>query len=256
MKKRHYILIAIFSYLFFALAKTPAATTISLLEKNINLPAKFYGVQGSIWNGQADAITIPSQPQIDNLKWTINPLSILLASLSADFEADIKNQKVSGHINVGASGSIEADNIHAQLQAKNLQKLLTLPMGELDGTFDISVDSLEWTGEGLPKTTGKITWNKAKLTLVEAVDLGQVNVDILPAKDDGINIIIKNKNGVLSVDGNIEVNNKKLFKLSIDFKTNKGASSNISQSLGMFAKRQSNGSYRFKQNGNLKQFGL
>jgi len=256
MKKRYYILIAVFSYLFFTIAQTPAATVISLLEKNITLPAKIYGVQGSIWNGQADTVTIPSQPPINNLKWSLKPLNFLLANLSADIEAEIKKQKVSGRINLGASGNIDAEDIHAQLNAKDIQDLLMLPLGELAGEFDISFDSLELANEGIPKATGQIVWNNAKLTLAETVDLGQITADILPAQDNGLNIIIKNKKGMLSIDGNIEVNNIKTYKLAIKFKPNKNANSNVTQSLAMFAKRQSDGSYSFKQNGNLKQLGL
>ncbi len=256
MKTRYYILIVIFSYLFFALAKTPAATIIDLVKKNTNFPAKIYGIQGSIWNGQADTLTIPSQPHINNLKWSLNPLSFLLARLSADIEADIKKQKVSGSISISASGNISADNIHAKLKAEDVQQLIMMPLGELAGQFNLSINSLEWTGEGLPKTTGQIIWDNAKLTLAETVDLGQVKVNILPMIDNGLNIIIKNKRGMLNIDGNIEINNKKQYKLAVDFKPNKNASSNVAQSLAMFAKRQSNGSYRLKQNGNLNQLGF
>lgn len=255
MKTRYYILIAIFSYLFFALAKTPASTVISLLEKNVNLPAKIYGIQGSIWNGQADTLTIPSQPQINNLKWSLNPFGFLLASLSADLEAEIKNQKVLGRISIGASGNIEAEDIHARLKAEDVQELISMPLGELAGVFDLSIESLEWTGEPIPKMTGQLVWNKAKLTLADAINLGDVNVNFLPMKDNGLNIIIKNKNGMLNIDGNIEVDNKKQYKLNIELKPEKNAG-NVAQSLGMFAKRQSNGSYSFKQNGNLVQLGF
>ena len=209
MKITHYILIAVFSYLFFALAKTPAATAFNLLEKNMDLPAKIYGIQGSIWNGRADTVTIPSQPQINNLKWSINPVSFLLARLSADIQANIKNQKVFGHISLTAGGNIEAKDIHAQLKAEDVQQLIMMPLGELAGEFKLSIESLEWTGQGLPKTTGQIIWSNAKLTLAETVNLGQVNVNILPMQNDGLNILIKNRNGMLNIDGNIEVNNKK-----------------------------------------------
>lgn len=256
MKTYHYILIAVFSYLFFALGKTPAITILSLLEKNIDMPAKFYGIQGSVWNGQMDTIIIPSQPQIDNFKWSINPLSFLLASFSADIEADIKAHKVSGNIGISISGNIYAEDIRAQLKAEDVQDLLMLPLGELAGDFELSIDSIEWANEGLPKTTGQISWNNAKLTLVETVDLGQVNAIILPMQDNGLKILIKNTNGMLGIDGSIEITGNKQYKLAIEFKPNNAASSSVTQSLAMFSKRQSNGSYRFNKSGNLNQLGF
>jgi general secretion pathway protein N len=255
MKQRYYVILALCSYLFFALASTPAAKVISLAQKNFNLPVKIYGVQGSIWNGQADNVLV-QQHRIDQLKWSINPASLLLASLSADIQASIKEQNVIGHINVNMSGDIHAEDLRAKLSAADIQQLVAMPFGELGGEFILNIQSLDWSGTGIPSTTATIKWRQAKLTLVDTVDLGQVLVNIKPDEKNGLSLEVKNKGGALSIDGSIALSDKKQYKLLLNFNPASNANSNIKQSLSMFAKKQSNGSYRFKQNGNLNQLGL
>jgi general secretion pathway protein N len=255
MKPHYYILIAVCSYLFFVLAGTPAAKVIALANNNFNLPVKFHGVQGSVWNGQIDSLTVNSQ-RIEQIQWSINPAALLLASLTADIQANIKNQRLTGRISVNMNGNIQAKDVHTKISAAEVQQLIAMPLGELGGDFSLNIESLHWQGAGLPATTATIKWRNAKLTLVDSVDLGQMLINIRPDDKGGLAINMSNSGGVISIDGTIQLSDKKQYTLLINFKPSSHAKDNIKQSLAMFARRQSNGSYRLKQNGNLSQFGL
>jgi hypothetical protein len=256
MKQRYYLIIALVSYLLFTLMNTPAATVISLAQKNISMPVKFYGVQGSIWNGQADRVMMPSKPPLDNLQWSLNPLALLLLSLSADIEAQIKQQRIVGNINIGVSGNISASGVRAQLNAADVQRMLAMPFGELGGEFNLDIKSLQWSGTGLPLASGKIIWKNARLTMVESVDLGMVELDISPGEDDQLLASINNKNGQISISGDASLMSDRRYTVDLNFNPQNNASNNVKQSLGMFARRQSNGSYTFKKSGNLNQLGF
>jgi len=255
MKRHYYILIAACSYLFFALANTPAAKVISLAKNNFSLPAQFYGIQGSIWNGRADSVLIKPH-RIDSVHWSLNPAALLLARISADIQAQLKGHNIKGHVSINMSGDIQAEDLRAELNAKDVQNMIAMPFGELGGEFNLNIESLNWAGDGLPDTIATIKWRNAKLTLADTVDLGQVTVDIKPDDKDGLSISMNNTAGMISLDGAIQLNSNRQYKLKIDFKPANNANANIKQSLAMFAKKQSNGSYRFKQNGNLSQLGL
>lgn len=256
MKRRYYIIIAIISYLVFTLAGTPAATVYSLINKNTTMPAKIHGIQGSIWDGQADSIAINTLPPINNITWSLNPFYFLLASLDLDLTAEIKEQKLIGNINLGLTGSITASDLRTQLPAKVVQDLIGMPIGELDGDFNLNIQSLKWSANELPQTEATIKWRNAKLTLAEPVELGHVLIDIKPKQDNALDIKINNQKGALDINGKADVSSDKKFNLDIEFKPGNNASGNIKQSLSMFAKRQSDGSYRFKQTGNLGQYGF
>ena len=256
MKPVYYIAIAVVSYLLFTLANVPAATVISLAEKNIKLPAKIYGVQGTLWQGNADNLIIQGQPRIDNLQWSLNPLALLLARISADVKASLKDQPVSGHLSMTAGGDILASDVHTQMQAEKVQQLIDMPFGELAGVFNLDIQSLHWQGEGLPETTANIQWQKAKLTLAETVSLGHIEIRITPTETKGLAASIKNKGGMISLSGSASLQPNNQYKLNIQMTPEKNASQNTVQSLSMFARRQPDGSYRFVKNGNLRQLGF
>ena len=256
MKQRYYIIIAVASYLFFTLMNTPAATVISLVDSNITLPVKFYGVQGSIWNGQADRVVLPNQPPVNNVQWSLSPLSLLVASLSADIEAEISQQRVIGNVSVGVGGTIEASDVRARLDASDVQRMLSMPFGELGGDFNIDMQSLQWSGKGLPRAEGQIKWKNAKLTMVETVDLGHVELNIKPGKEGELEVDVSNKNGQLSIEGKASVTADRRYMVDVNFNPQNNASNNVKQSLAMFARRQSNGSYELKKAGNLQQLGF
>jgi len=253
LKRRYYILLAVISYAFFILTNVPANKVLTLLKDNVDIPAQIIGVQGSLWKGSAQSFIIKGQPPLNNFNWSINPLALLLANISADIETHIQQQKVNAHISFNLiSGSLAAENIHANISAKELQKLIQLPFGELAGDIKADITQLIFDGTNIQQLEGVLRWNKAKFSLAETVKLG--NIQITLQADDEQNIIaeLSNKDGQLKLLGNIKLQPNKNYQLDMKFIPEKNTSNNIKQSLGLFAKRQPNGSYRLKQNGNLR----
>jgi len=256
MKKRYYILIAVLSYLFFTLGNVPAAKVISLIEKNSNVPVKLYGVHGSLWNGGAEKVLAQGQPPIDNLKWSINPVMLLLAQLNGEVNGSIKNQNITGNFNVSALGTITASDIRARINASVMQELIQMPLGELGGVFNINIEQLELKQQGIPLVKANLKWKNAKLTMVESVDLGFVDLSITSNDNDQLSATISNKKGQVLIDGNAGLDNKKAYNLNLRITPDETASDNIRQSIAMFARRQTDGSYLVKRKGNLRDLGL
>lgn len=256
IKKRHYILLAVLSYIFFTLSNVPASKVISLAEKQTNLPIKFYGVHGSLWNGGAQNLLISGQPSIDNLQWSINPLSLLLAKISSQLSASIKNQNIVGNLSLSALGTLQASDVRARIDSSVIQELLALPLGELDGTININIRSATLTNGTLPLIDASVNWKNAKLTVVDSVDLGQVDLEIQPTDDNKLSATLNNKQGELLLKGNAEVDASKAYSLDLLLTPQSNTPENVTRSLGMFARRQSNGSYQLKRNGNLSEFGI
>jgi len=256
MKKRYYILIAVLSYLFFTLGNIPAAKVISLVDKNTKLPVKLYGVQGSIWNGSAEKVMTQGQPPIDNLQWSINPAMLFLAQLNAKINGSIKNQNITGKLNVSAFGTISASDIRARINAPVMQELIQMPLGELDGVFNIDIENLVIEPQGNPLVKANLKWKNAKLTMVETVDLGFVDLSVTTNENNQLIAKISNKKGQLLIDGTAGLDAKKAYDLNLRITPEESATDNIRQSMAMFAKRQSDGSYLVKRKGNLRELGL
>ena len=256
MNKRYYILIGIFSYLFFTLGNMPAAKLISMAEKNSAMPVKLYGVHGSVWSGGADKAIVKGQPPIDNLQWSINPAFLLLAQLSGEVKASVKQQNIIGNISIGPSGSIQASDIRARITAAVVQEFIQLPLGELGGVFNMDIDTFEFNQGSLPVINGTLNWKNAKLTLLETVDLGNIKLNVSPGENNQLIATIKNRQGQLKLDGNANVDEKKMYSINLRITPEENASDNTRQSLKMFARRQADGSYQLKRKGNLQEFGI
>lgn len=256
MKKRYYIIIAVVTYLFFTLGNVPAAKVVSLLEKNTQLPVQLYGIHGSIWEGTAEKAIMKGQPPMSNISWSINPFMALFAQVSGEVKGSIREQNIIGNIRYSALGSFSASDVRTSIDAAMVQDLIQLPMGELGGTFNINVESFSANPEGLPEITANIKWRNAKLTMIETVDLGQVTIDIKPGKDEQLLASISNKNGHLLLKGKINVDNKKAYDINLSITPESKANENLRQSLKMFAKRQTDGSYLVKRKGKLSDLGL
>ena len=256
MKKRYYILIAVLSYLFFTLGNVPAAKVVALIDKNTNVPVKLYGVHGSLWNGGADKVLTQGQPAIDNLKWSIKPAMLLLAQLNGEVNGSIKNQNIIGKFNISALGTISASDIRARISAPVMQELIQMPLGELDGIFNINIEYLELKQQGMPMIKADLQWQNAKLTMLESVYLGFVDLSITSNDNDQLSATISNKKGQVLIDGNAGLDNKKAYNLNLRITPDETASDNIRQSIAMFARRQTDGSYLVKRKGNLRDLGL
>ena len=215
MKTRYYLLIAVLSYLLFTLVNTPAATVLTLAEKNLNMPAKLYGIDGTIWNGRADSLVIPRQPRIENVTWSVKPLSLFLASLSADVSALVKGQNVIATVKLGPTGTLQLSDLRSRLSAELVQQLINMPFGELSGEFNLDIKSLKLSNQQLPEITGQIKWKSATLTLAETVNLGHLDINIKPDADNKLLAKIKNTKGDIDVQGNIVIQPDKQYSIDI-----------------------------------------
>ena len=256
MKKRYYILIGVLSYLAFTLANVPASKIISLAKKNTDLPVNIYGTYGSLWNGGADKMMLQNSPDIDNLHWSINPAYMLLAQISGEIKASINKQNIIGQVNIGPTGELSAKDVRARMDASSVQELLQLPLGELGGTFIIDIASISGLDKTIPVIDANIKWQSANLTLAETLDLGHINMTINPDSDDQLKGTILNTKGQVTLDGKFTLNNNKSYSIDLRLVPQKSATENIRQSLGMFARRQNDGSYLLKKTGNLNEFGI
>ena len=256
IKTRYYILTAVLSYLFFMMSSLPASKLVSLAEDNKLITAKLYGVYGSLWSGGADQINIPNQSPITNLQWSLNPVSLLFAKLSSEVSGSVKNQKFIGNISMNALGTVEATDVRARISSPVMQELIQMPLGELDGVFNLNIESIILNDSPIPNITGTLKWNSAKLTMAETVDLGHINIAVKSNDANKLTATISNNKGQLSLDGTASVDAKKLYTLNLRITPEQTTSSNITQSLTFISRRQTDGSYLIKRKGNLREFGM
>jgi len=163
----------------------------------------------------------------------------LLASLSGEVKGSIKNQNIVGNISYSAFGSFSASDVRATID-----------------TFNVNIESFSPNPEGIPEITAQIKWKNAKVTIIDTVDLGLVNLNITPDDNEQLIAKISSKNGHLLLNGKAKIDNKKTYDLNLSITPEKKANENLRQSLKLFSKRQTDGTYLVKRKGKLSELGI
>jgi general secretion pathway protein N len=253
MKKKHYIVIAIVSYLLFLLMTIPAKPVTELINKNT--PVQIQGVYGSIWNGQARSVNI-NNIRLQDTHWSLIAWKLLIGQLAADIEGDFRNSHFVAEAGSSITGTIFVNDLNTRISAKDVNELAAIPLAQLSGTFDLDIESASWQRGGLPEASGQIKWNQAAVTIAESVSLGNVTMNLGESEEQLLLADIKNQGGDIKLDGTAKLLPDAKYAVDIKLTPSASANDNIKQSLGMFAKPQGNGDFLLKNTGSLEQIGL
>ena len=254
MRNRHYIITGIIAYFVFLVATIPAAPVISIFQDRI--PVTINNVSGTLWSGRAGAITTNKNLSLKNVEWSFLTWRLLLASIAINVNAEFNNNPIDARLSTGISGNLSVDDLNMKLDAADVASLVSLPLGELSGIFQLHIDNA-YIEQGLvPRVNGILTWNQASVTIAERAELGNVSVLINEKDESPLSASISNKGGHLALNGTFTTSAQGEYSLQLSMKPNATASSNLSSSIAMFARKQSNGEFIFNNKGNLKQLGL
>ena len=254
MRSRHYVFTGIIAYFVFLVATVPAAPVISIVEDRI--PVTINNVSGTLWSGRASAITTNKNITLKNVEWSFQPWRLLLASIAININAEFNSNPIDARLSTGISGNLSVDDLNMKLDAADVASLASLPLGELSGIFQLHIDSAHIEQGMVPRVNGTLKWNQASVTIAERADLGNVSVLINEKDESPLSASISNKGGHLALNGTFTTSAQGEYSLQLSMKPNATASSNLSSSIAMFARKQSNGEFIFNNKGNLKQLGL
>ena len=254
MKKRYYILTAIVAYLVLLLATVPANLFSGIINNNTNVHLS--GISGSVWNGQALQVTTGNNTVLEKTRWSFAPLALLTGRLAFDIETRLLDNTIRARAGSTFLGRIFVSDLVAHIPARDITKLAAIPLAQLDGEFDINIDSASWKADGQPLATGQINWKNATVAVTETARLGNVSIALSESEQDMLQAAISNQGGDIKVSGSAELLPDNRYQLNIRLKPLAGASNSIRQSLAMFAKKQGNGEYLLQNSGSLNQIGL
>lgn len=216
-----WVALGLFVYLVFLLSKLPAAQVLS----RISLPSEvnLQGVSGTIWQGQVINASVGGLP-LQNVRWTLNFLPLLIGQLSADVQAGNmrNNEEISftGELSL-ASKQIQLQQLQAYLPTNLMVSLLPLPFPvKAEGRFKIQVDELHYT-TACQTLVGSGQWLNAKVAgLNGMIDLGVFNAD-MKCENNNVVLTVKEPNrfglsaeAVILADLNYSINGR--FKPDAD----------------------------------------
>ena len=250
MKTKYYFAIAFIAYFFFLIASLPAKPVIEMLTADRD-DIEIDTIRGSLWNGKAERVVIDSTYQLNKVRWNTKLWRIIFGELVLDVNAVFEKQNVSALIGISVLGNISAQNIHARIDAETLSDLAEIPLAQLEGLISVDLDTLHWQQGEIPIASGKIFWQDALLTVAETVQLGNVLIQLVEHDENQMQATISNQGGNLKTDGTATLDSLANYKVSLVLTPSSSSSKNLTDSLNIFAKKQKNGSFLVKYDGQL-----
>ena len=256
MKTLGYLFLFLVAFVVSVIWKFPAAGVLP--HVNIN-PVSLAGVTGSVWSGAAEQVIapVPAVP-VNNVKWRFQPAALLSGRTAATLDFEMIGGRGSGNVARSFSGDVEVTEGQFSVPAANLAQFLPLPVADFGGNVIADIQNLELENNLLTTAQGTVIWRNALVTgLVEAA-LGQVVLDVEPKPIDGRPAHIgklSNSDGDLEIKGDFQIDINGNYRADIRLKPTASASAGLTGalgSLGPIAKRESDGSYRIRNNGNIR----
>jgi len=253
-----YVLLGMSFFVVFLLIQIPAVVGVSLIEsfaKDTPLrQLRFYGVSGTIWNGQAKQIVSAGQ-QFNSVSWNIHPGSLLLGRGSATISFKSDGNRFSARISQSLLGTTILEGLEAKYQMQDLIKLMQIPAVKLGGQINLRLDELVFSDGTINSATGGVFWSRASSEFPQKVDLGDLKAT-LDNTDDGVKAVLRDGGGPLELNAELLLAEDGQFQLSGMMAAREGQGSSLANSLRMMGKPNPQGKIVLKNSGNLSDFGF
>ena len=254
MKKKYYIFTAIASYFLLLIATIPAKPVTRLINDNTAITIQ--GTSGTLWSGKAYTASIDKKTQLKNIEWSFNLWKLLIGQIATDIKTQYLGNSINTELGLSFLGRYFVNNLTAKISAKDVAELANIPLAQLSGLISLNIDHAQWKQGELPLASGQINWKNATVTVTDTASLGNVLITLDESEDQLLNADIKNQGGDIKISGTAELVPEADYVVNIKISPTASTGSNIKQSLGLFAKKQPNGDYLFKESGPLSQIGL
>ncbi len=256
MKVLGYFFLFLVAFVVSVIWKFPAAGILP----HVNIkPLSVAGVTGSVWNGSADQVIAPPPAlPVSNVEWRFQPVALLSGKTAANLDFEVLGGNGSGNVARGFAGDITVTGGSYRGPAANLAQFLPLPVADFEGQLLADIENLELKNNLLTTAKGTVIWSDALVTGLVEAKLGQVVLDFEPESIDGQAVHVgklTNSDGDLDIKGDVQIDINGNYRADVRLKPTATASAGLTGalgSLGPIAKRESDGSYRIRNNGNIR----
>ncbi len=214
-----YSLVGVTAYLIALLAGFPADRAYALTRDYL-APVSLYGLDGSLWRGRAEMLTI-DKTAFRSVSWSISPWGLFLGRISTDWRFDQGDGRHRGHGRAGLSligARAAVSEARLTLPAALVQSLFnSRPMSfQLGGTVhaELAEGRFDLPG-GLPEVLrGRIQWLDASITVRETAALGDFDIS-LDTGEEGLSAALRDRGGPLEAQGLATLDPQRRYVLKV-----------------------------------------
>ena len=225
----------------------PASVATNFVDNRIG-PVQLSNVEGSLWRGQANPVSINDQP-IGALSWTLSPMSLL--GLRVDAQVALRGDTYNGDsaISVHRDRSVKVRDLVLTLPAQRLQPALDIPALVLRGEVEIKVAQAELRGGFPSQVQGVATWKNAAVAGSAEAQFGEIITEFLSTPTGGIKGTVRDNGGPLQATGGYEASLLG-YDASIELRARDG-NPQVTEALQYIGAPQPDGSARLEIHGKL-----
>lgn len=238
-----------------------AAAALFLLFLLLTLPARHVwgwlgggqlavqGIEGTLWSGRVARLAHPAFP-VGPLAWRLRPQAVLLGRL--EYQVFAQSGQGGGELRAGRglfAGRYVAA-AHLSVPAAELAQRLGQKMVSLAGDFQIDIDELKLSADGIGALQGVLVWRDARIVQPSPMALGNPRMQ-LGLREGQIVGTLDNEGGPLELSGEVLIGMDRHYRLDALLKPRAAADAPLRQALGLLGAPDAQGRYRLQYSGTL-----
>ncbi len=242
------LFLGLLSFLVAAVWQLPLSYAKPHIEKLAQGQVQLGQVSGTLWKGTAKDLIVKNI-SLGQFDWQIKPLKSLLSlSLKSDFTLSGDEIRANGNIAITPNKKVTLHNTDFEIDALFINTLQN--KAKLTGEIQGKLKYAEIHNKNLPIIDGVIDWKEGALKSPIKLPAGNYNAVITPDSGD-LKIKLTSSNAPAELNGDIKLKKDWKYNSNVIVKaTDKG----LNSMLKFTGKQQADGSFAFKNNGDLKPF--
>ena len=263
-----FVVLGFLIYIIFLVLNFPADRAYAYWKSssssspNANQNFALAGISGSVWSGKANVAVI-KRTRFENVEWTYRPWVLLLGKVGLSWRFQLPDQQGSkagsygqGVTSFGLDGSVSS-SLEAQLPASMLASMAKMQALQPSGSVGLNLQDVEWNGQSLVSTEGRIVWRGAGVNLIQPVLFGDLTLT-LETRDDEVKGVIADSGGPLSAEGLFTLAEDGRYQFNGVFAARGDATGDksLENALRSMGRPGADGKVKINYSGNLAALGL
>ena len=241
------LLLGVLAFVVVLVAVLPARWVGSALPSSVHC-AQW---RGTLWHGRCRqlAVVVPGHPsmKIESATWTLHPLPLLRARLSAEVALTDARGDASGHLEFTRAGLLTLRGVSARVQFdRNLPS--AMPQG-WSGRVELHDLELDWNADQLRHLQGKFRF--FDLRNAQGVELGGYSLDFPPATAPPFKGQLVDEGGPLELHATLLLTADRSWTLDGTVAARTGADPDLQRMLGALGPAAADGRYPLSASGSF-----
>ena len=253
MNRKWLIILAVVAYFFFLFWYAPAQLVFGFLTKGVATPAGLLqcrSLQGN-WREGVARDGLLGGIQLQEFRWTFQPLGLLTGSLSGFISAQTEFSSFSTRLNRGIR-TLSVQELEGTIDMAALTPLKAATGIQLDGDVLVSKTNVTIRQGRITAAQGKWVWNDAAIKSPRLNQLGALTIDLMTRSNE-TRVTIGDQGGPLQLEGLLVLPADGRYNLTARMAARNSQSEleELISSLAFLGKKEQDGSLHFSLNGVL-----